>query len=341
MERRRLGRTGLEVSVLGFGASEIGYQGVPARTVGALLNSALDAGLNLIDTAACYANSEELIGAAIGGRRQDYYLMTKCGHSAGLPIAEWTPDLVTASIAQSLRRFRTDYLDVVQFHSCAVETMRNDDLLAALVRAREAGQTRFLGYSGDSADALYAVECGIFDTLQISINVADQEALDTVLPHALERDMGIIAKRPLANAAWTYSRWRVGTYDRPYWTRLRKLNYGFLREAQQDAIAAALRFTLSVPGVTSAIVGTTKPNRWQQNAALAAQGSACRHRVHGDSPTLERRRWSGLDRPALKGDVTAKVADSKACIHTRAADLLPPPSPASSAHSPCVSRTEN
>jgi aryl-alcohol dehydrogenase-like predicted oxidoreductase len=116
MEKRRLGRTGLEVSVLGFGAAEIGYQSVPLATVSRLLNSALDAGLNLVDTAACYANSEELIGATIGKRRHQYYLMTKCGHAAGLPFPEWTPELITRSIEQSLRRLRTDYLDVVQFH---------------------------------------------------------------------------------------------------------------------------------------------------------------------------------------------------------------------------------
>ncbi|HEX4210012.1 MAG TPA: aldo/keto reductase, partial [Candidatus Binataceae bacterium] len=114
MEKRKLGRTGLEVSVLGFGASEIGYQGVPPATVSRLLNSALDAGLNLVDTAACYANSEELIGAAIGARRAEYYLMTKCGHAAGLPLPDWTPQLITRSIEQSLRRLRTDYVDVVQ-----------------------------------------------------------------------------------------------------------------------------------------------------------------------------------------------------------------------------------
>jgi aryl-alcohol dehydrogenase-like predicted oxidoreductase len=249
MERRRLGRTGLQVSTLGFGASEIGYQGIARATVSKLLNSALDAGLNLIDTAACYANSEELLGVAIGARRGECHLMTKCGHSTGLPFAEWTPELITASIAQSLRRLRTDYLDVIQFHSCEARAMRNDDLMGALVRAREAGHARFLGYSGDGADALYAIETGIFDTLQISINLADQEAIDLVLPKAIEREIGVIAKRPLANAAWTLSRWHIGSYERPYLNRLRKLKYDFLRGGSNNAVSTALRFTLSVPGV--------------------------------------------------------------------------------------------
>jgi aryl-alcohol dehydrogenase-like predicted oxidoreductase len=271
MEKRRLGRTGLQVSVLGFGASEIGYQSIAQATVSRLLNSALDAGLNLIDTAACYADSEDLIGATIGGRRAEYYLMTKCGHSAGLCLDEWTPELVTSSIEQSLRRLRTDYLDVVQFHSCEAATLRNDDLIAALLTARDRGQTRFIGYSGDGENATYAVSTGIFDTLQISISVADQQALDAVLPQAAARDMGIVAKRPLANTAWSYSRGRIGSYERPYWDRLHKLKYDFLRD-KSAAVGTALRFTLSVPGVHSAIVGTTRPSRWEQNAALLAAG---------------------------------------------------------------------
>lgn len=296
MEKRRLGRTGLEVSVLGFGASEIGYQGVAAATVSRLLNSALDAGLNLVDTAACYANSEELIGAAIGHRRGDYYLMTKCGHSAGLPFPEWTPDVITHSIERSLRRLRTDYLDVVQFHSCAAAAMRNDDVMAAIVAARDRGHTRFIGYSGDGEDAASAVATGVFDTLQISVNLADQQGLETILPHAIERDMGIIAKRPIANAAWTFSRWRIGSYERPYWDRLRKLKYDFLRLAPAQAVGTALRFTLSVPGVHTAIVGTTRPSRWEQNASLLAAGP-----LSPSDFALIRQRWSAIARPDWVG----------------------------------------
>jgi aryl-alcohol dehydrogenase-like predicted oxidoreductase len=94
METRRLGRTGFAVSILGFGASEIGYQNVAVSTVEKLLNGALDAGLNVIDTAACYATSEDLIGAAVSHRRANYFLFTKCGHASGLPVEDWTPALV-------------------------------------------------------------------------------------------------------------------------------------------------------------------------------------------------------------------------------------------------------
>ncbi len=272
METRRLGRTGFAVSVLGFGASEIGQQNVAASTVEKLLNGALDAGLNVIDTAACYVTSEELIGAAVSHSRASYFLFTKCGHASGLSVEDWTPALVEMSLARSLKRLRTDHVDLLQFHSCPAATLQDDDLIAALVRTKEKGLARAIGYSGDGADALYAVETGVFDTLQISVNIADQEAIDLAIPAAAARDMGIIAKRPIANAAWLISRWRVGDYERPYWRRLKRLGYDFIRNDPPGAVRTALRFTLAVPGVDTAIVGTAKPSRWAENSAFAADG---------------------------------------------------------------------
>jgi aryl-alcohol dehydrogenase-like predicted oxidoreductase len=296
METRRLGKTGIAVSVLGFGASEIGYNAVPATTVEKLLNGALDAGLNVIDTAACYDTSEELIGAAVSHRRSDYHLFTKCGHSCGLAEEDWTPELVEASLARSLKRLRTGHVDLLQFHSCAAGTLRDQEMVAALIRVKEKGLTRWIGYSGDGADALYAVESGVFDTLQISVNIADQEAIDLAIPAAAARDMGVIAKRPIANAAWLFSRWRVGGYEKPYWRRLKRLSYDFIRSDPQAAVQTALRFTLSVPGVDTAIVGTTRPSRWAQNAALAANGVLPRSQFDAI-----RARWLTVAKPGWFG----------------------------------------
>ncbi len=89
MERRRLGRTAMPVSALGLGASEIGCSRVPLKTAAEILGSALEAGLNRIDTAACYGDGEELIGRTLGHRRKDFYLLTKCGHASGLPSFEY------------------------------------------------------------------------------------------------------------------------------------------------------------------------------------------------------------------------------------------------------------
>lgn len=272
MERRRLGKTDMAVSVLGFGGSEIGYEGASARAVARLLGGALDAGLNVIDTAECYEESEALIGAAIGARRSECYLLTKCGHPRGFGRGDWRPASLLASIERSLKRLRTDRLDLIQLHSCSLADLRRGDAVEALEQARERGWARYIGYSGDGEAARYAVECGRFDTLQTSVSVADQEALELTLPLAASRQMGVIAKRPLANAAWRYARKPAEPYYQAYWSRLRALDYPFLRAGSDVAVATALRFTLAAPGVHTAIVGTKRPERWTENARLLEAG---------------------------------------------------------------------
>ena len=272
VERRVLGETGLEVSVLGFGGSEIGYEQATPETVDRLLGAALDAGLNVIDTAECYLESEELIGRAVAHRRTEFHLFTKCGHASGLDGPDWSPRLLAESIDRSLRRLRTDHVDLIQLHSCSADVLREGAVVEVLRRAREQGKARFVGYSGDGADARYAVECGAFDTLQTSVSVADQEAIELTLPPARERGMGVVAKRPVANAVWRHEARPVDEYVRPYWDRVRRLDYDFLKGDARGAMSTALRFTLGVPGVHTAIVGTTKPGRWRENAELLAAG---------------------------------------------------------------------
>jgi aryl-alcohol dehydrogenase-like predicted oxidoreductase len=273
MEKRQLGQTDMQVSVLGFGGAEIGFQGATEETVERLLKSALDAGLNVIDTGECYEGSEELIGKTVSDRRADYYLFTKCGHPRGIGSEDWSPSSLLESIERSLRRLRTEQLDLIQLHSCSEAVLRKGDAIAALQTAREKGYARYIGYSGDSVAARYAVECGAFDTLQTSINIADQEAIELTLPLAREKQMGVIAKRPIANAAWKENHKPIESYHHAYWDRLNKLNYEFVRHHPlEESIAHALRFTLSVPGVHTAIVGTTKPERWQENAKLVEAG---------------------------------------------------------------------
>jgi hypothetical protein len=270
VERRRLGRTGLEVSVLGFGGSEIGYEQASPATVARLLERALDAGLNVVDTAECYERSEELIGRALGSRRRECLLFTKCGHPHGWGRGDWSPASLLASIERSLRRLRTDHVDVIQLHSCSEAELRRGDVLRALTTARERGLARFLGYSGDGEAARYAVLTGAFDTLQTSLSIADQEPIELTLPLARERDMGVIAKRPIANAAWLARRVARGAYEYEYWRRLQALGYDFL--TGPDAVGTALRFTLGVPGVHTAIVGTARPGRVEENARAVAGG---------------------------------------------------------------------
>ena len=287
MEQRELGRTGLRVSVLGFGGSEIGFEAADPSRVRRLLQEALDAGLNVIDTAECYGDSESLIGHAIADRRREFHLFTKCGHFEGTGRDDWSPASLEKSIARSLARLRTDHVDLLQLHTCSEDDLRRGEVIEVIERARQRGQTRFLGYSGDGPAARYAVECGRFDTLQTSINVADQEALRLTLPLAMARGVGVIAKRPIANAAWRTGERPASAYHHAYWDRLERLDYEFLRRPLPQSIGTALRFTASLPGVTTLIVGTTQPGRWRENAELLAPGAlpaadmdAIRHRWH-------------------------------------------------------------
>lgn len=264
----------MDVSGLGFGGAEIGFEGASEETVSTLLNSALDAGLNVIDTAECYRGSEELIGRTITDRRNEFYLFTKCGHPHGAESgANWSRDSILQSIQRSLQYLKTDKIDIVQLHSCSESELRKGEAIAALQTAREKGYTRYIGYSGDSRAAHFAVECGAFDTLQVSISIADQEAIDLTMPLAREKKMGVIAKRPLANVAWKTGHKPIDSYHHEYWERLRKLNYDFLHTSDlEKTISIALRFTLTVPGVHTAIVGTKRPDRWQQDAKLLEAG---------------------------------------------------------------------
>jgi len=298
MEKRRLGKTDMDVSVLGFGGAEIGFESASPEAVEKLLKSALDAGLNVIDTGECYRGSEELIGQAVSDRREDFYLFTKCGHPHGMESsANWSQPSLLQSIEHSLRRLKADRLDIVHLHSCSESELRKGEAITALQTARERGYTRYIGYSGDSRAAHFAVECGAFDTLQTSISIADQEAIELTVPLAHKKQMGVIAKRPIANAAWKTGHKPIQGYHHEYWERLRKLNYEFLRNADlEKTIGIALRFTLSVPGVHTAIVGTKKPERWQENAQLLEAGPlsdaefhAIRHRWEEYAPRI----WIG------------------------------------------------
>ena len=266
MEKRQFGKTDMQVSALGYGGAEIGFEGASLENVTTLLNEALDSGLNVIDTAAAYLASEELIGQAVSNRRKDFYLFSKCGAAEGFTKFDWSKTGLLKHIETSLKALKTDFLDLIQLHSCNSETLKQGEAIEALETARQKGYTRYIGYSGDGQDAVFAIKTGAFDSLQTSISIADQEAIDLLLPLAQNYNLGVIAKRPIANAVWRNSQKPENAYHHPYWERIQKLKYDFLSSAESFSIA--LRFTLSQPGVCTAIVGTKQPGRWQANAKM-------------------------------------------------------------------------
>lgn len=305
VERRRFGNTDLQVSVLGFGGAQIGYRETEQTVVDRLLNSALDVGLNVIDTAASYWGSEEAIGKAVAHRRREYHLFTKAGHTVGGKIVwheGWSGAEISRSIDRSLKRLRTDWLDVVHLHSCGLDILKRGEAVESLQKAQRAGKVRYIGYSGDNEAALWAVQSGLFDTLMTSVNIVDQRSIDTTLPLARERGMGVVAKRPIANAVWRYDMIKEGMSDAVYWHRLQKLDFEFSRGPAGKADGPgspgdiALRFTLSVPGVHTAIVGTSNPDRYRQNAELLKAGPV----PHATFEAI-RARWKAVATESWRG----------------------------------------
>ncbi|ATB42627.1 aldo/keto reductase [Cystobacter fuscus] len=268
MIRRPLGATGPHVSALGYGAGPVGSPELSEEAAHALLNGVLDAGINLIDTAPSYGLSEERIGRALQGRRHEFILSTKCGY--GVPgVEDWTGPCITQGIEQALHRLRTDFIDVVHFHSCPVEVLERPGVVDALQAAVQRGQVRVAAYSGDNEALAWALRSGAFGSVQLSLNLFDQRALDTALPLARERGIGVIAKRPLGNAPWRFPQ-RPAAHDiATYWDRMHALG---LDPSGLDWNEFALRFTAFTPGVASCIVGTTRLEHLQHNLRALEQG---------------------------------------------------------------------
>lgn len=269
MDMTTLGKTGLHVSRLGVGLAEIGSE-VDAEQAGNVLNGALDAGISFLDTASCYGDSEELIGKTVANRRDEYSLVTKAGHSrGGFTTPDWTAGTVAQSIDRSLRRLKTDHVEVVQLHSCGIDVLERGDVVEALQSARDAGKTRFIGYSGDNEAARWAVDSGLFDTLQTSFSLVDQHARTKgLLAAADSAGMGIIIKRPIANAAWGRSS-SPATYADRYFSRAREMSAaGPIPGAPDDPILLSMGFTFAHQQVDTAILGTRNPDHMRANIAM-------------------------------------------------------------------------
>ena len=290
METITFGGTGLRATPVGFGGAPFALLGTPAAEtdtlLGALLDvgvGLLDVGVGLLDTAAGYGggDSEEAIGRAISGRRDEYTLVSKCGHRVDDGDAEaWSPALIASSIDRSLRRMRTDRVDVMLLHSCELEVLERGEVFEALRRARDAGKIRCFGYSGDNEAAVYAAGHPDVAVIETSISIADQCNIDDVLVTARERNLGVLGKRPIANAAWKQAEQQpgfYGDYASTYHGRLAAMgvtpaDLGYDGEPAAVWPEIALRFTLAQPGVHSAIVGTTNPAHVKANIAAAEKG---------------------------------------------------------------------
>jgi aryl-alcohol dehydrogenase-like predicted oxidoreductase len=279
MNKSTFGKTGFEVTPLGFGAAPVAYLAADQDRAEKAINQLLDAGVNLIDTAASYPGSESFLGQRFSHRRADFVLVSKCGQripeSDSSPFA---PQTITATVDRALRQLKTDHLDVMLLHSCDLKVLQKGEALAALVAAREAGKIRFAGYSGDNEAAAHAATLPDIAVIETSINIVDQINIDKVLPQTIAHNVGVLAKRPIANSAWRpVLPGMYVNYAKVYVDRLAKLNLspaelGFDGPQETAWPELALRFTLSQKGVHTAIIGTTNPENAAANLGYAAKG---------------------------------------------------------------------
>lgn len=284
MLKRKFGTSSLQVSALGFGAGHIGSDGVTEREAHVLLDRALDLGVNFIDTARGYGLSEERIGRWLPAHRDEVVLSTKVGYGVE-GAADWSAAAVTGGVDEALQTLGTDVIDVVFLHSCPLTVLERGDAVQALLSCVEAGKVRVPGYSGENEALAWAAGAGVFGAVQSSVNLADQRSLREVLPEAARRGLGIVAKRPLANAPWRHSERPAGVYGETYWQRLRELG---LEPESDDWPGTALRFSAFTPGVSTAIVGTSRAVNLEAAAAAVARGPL---------PDAERARWEAAFAP--------------------------------------------
>jgi aryl-alcohol dehydrogenase-like predicted oxidoreductase len=264
--KRPYGTTGIYVSALGLGAAQIGDPKLTESQVADVLNTALDSGCTLIDTAPSYGISEERIGRHLAARRDEMVLSTKLGYGID-GIEDWTGPCITAGVERALKRMRVSHIDIAHLHSCPQSTLQRGDVIDALDDAKRGGKIRAMAYSGDNEDLHYAVSCGRFDGFMASLNLCDQRVIDNVVPHIAGK--GFIAKRAAANHPWRFDTQPVGDYCETYWQRWRTMNIDPLGLQWGEL---AIRFSSETPGVTSAIIGTASAARLAENVKWAAAG---------------------------------------------------------------------
>jgi aryl-alcohol dehydrogenase-like predicted oxidoreductase len=288
--QRAYGNTGLKLSLLGFGAGQIGDGSLDESHVGRLLNGVLDWGITLIDTARGYGLSEERIGRHIAHRRSEFVLSTKVGYGIdGVP--DWTYGSILAGVDRALKLMRTDHLDIAHLHSCPQDTLERGEVIDALDHCVSDGKVRVTAYSGDNEPLEWALTSGRFRGLMCSVNVFDQRAIDRVVTPASKRAIGLVAKRPIGNAPWLQATQPSGQYSEQYWLRMKAMGLDF----GTDWPDIALRFTAYTAGVSSCIVGGKNIDHIRSNIVSIARGSLAADDISKIRETFTKRddNWCG------------------------------------------------
>lgn len=288
LPKRILGRTGLQVTTLGFGALELrGMVAGVGRTLmpeqpERILHAVLDAGINYIDVAVDYGEAEEHIGRCIAGRRQEFFLASKCGCPLdvstfspgertrfGVPLPrfhDYSRQNIINAIDQSLRRLHTDYLDVVQFHfSPAREVLEQEGAIDTLQELQRAGKVRFVGCSSILPNVIEHIQMGVFDVLQIPYSALQPEH-EAAIADAARGGAGIVIRGGVARGEPG-----AGQGASDVWKLWEQAQMDELLDGM-SATEFMLRFTLTNPDMHTTIVGTLNPAHLHENIAAVLHG---------------------------------------------------------------------
>jgi aryl-alcohol dehydrogenase-like predicted oxidoreductase len=278
---RTLGRTGIEATVLGFGAMELRgpdsgrrRRPITPEQAGRVLNDVLDQGINYIDTSIDYGTSEEFIGEFISDRRGEYFLASKCGCLVGAPPAApdqrqshvFTKENIVAGVEQSLRRMKTDYLDVVQLHaSPSMETLEAEDVVATLLELKADGKVRFIGSSSTLPNIAAHVALDVFDVFQIPYSALERDH-EAVISEAADHGAGTVIRGGVARGEPG-----AGNGAEDVWAAYERADLDALADGASRS-EFMLRFTISHPALSTTIVGTLNPDHLAENVVAAKKG---------------------------------------------------------------------
>lgn len=295
MEMRRLGSAGPEISVIGYGAWEAGGDlwepGRSDREAVDAMRAAIDAGMNWIDTAEAYGHghSEELVGEAIRGRRDEVLVFTKVASF----ISGVRPNEIRKAIHGSLSRLGIDHIDLYQIHWPAEDVLRAEEIWATMAELADEGLTRFVGVSNFDRDLIErCMRIRHVDSVQNQFSLLHQRDRDGLLPWLAERGIGYLGYAPLAFGLLTGAITESTRFPEEDW-RSGNRNIGYYREyfspdvvgvhlQRVDALrpvarrlgvpmpTLALRAALEVPGVTGLIAGTRNSRHVLENAGAGS-----------------------------------------------------------------------
>ena len=313
MRYRPLGDTGLKVSEVSLGTAEIGLDyGFKGSSQYArpdesesirLIHAALDQGINLLDTARVYGNSEEVIGKALAGLTFQPLIVSKVflSNDAAQKDPSALREEIFGSVETSLRALRVQTLDLLLIHNTALDHLRREDVLTFLKQAQQQGKVRFLGASCYGEEVpLVVLQQPLFRALQVPFNLLDQKMSTRLFPAASTQGVGIFVRSAYLRGVLTRQLESIPERLAPLKDRAAQA-LSVLGEEVGGLAEAALRYCLSFGAVSSVVIGVKTVAELEANLADATRGVLpaelmphLRALSFGDDPIVDTRNWQDL-----------------------------------------------